>query len=504
MYYGKKKGIIIAIIIVVLIIIIGVVGVFLYLKTDLFKSNETLFLKYMGQTLENLEYVENSQMSQIDKLQQQMPYMINGTLSFNQEEENTDTNSDISLDLKATLEAKVNEKEKKSYAKTQILHNENNLFTLEYANNDNIYALKSDEIVTAFLGIENSNLKVLAQKMPSIDYDTAYGIPDEIKIADINELIAVTEEEKQHIQETYLPVLEKNIAKECYTKDNDIMISKNGVNYNTTGYKLNLNSEQLKQIEVAILETLKQDSITLNLITTKAKLLGLDEAYTQINQLTQYIQQQIQSIQNSTTLLENGLSITVYIEDGKVITTELIIRNDTKITIYGENTSSSSNYYILMEKLDSTNDYGNKIELKYEETKNSMQSTINTSITVDDITNINIYIDNTGTATEKYLNTNCEITINEYKDEKETSSTITYNQEMKFQDDIGKIIEVNRNNCGVLNDYTTEQLQVLIQSLQARIQTLFTQKVEQIILQEATNQLRSNLSNINNQNNVQQ
>ena len=65
MYYGKKKGIIIAIVIIILLIVIAVGGVMLYLFTDLFKSNQTLFLKYIDQTMQSMKYEINEQTKDI-------------------------------------------------------------------------------------------------------------------------------------------------------------------------------------------------------------------------------------------------------------------------------------------------------------------------------------------------------------------------------------------------------------------------------------------------------
>ena len=74
---------------------------------------------------------------------------------------------------------------------------------------------------------------------------------------------------------------------------------KEGVEYNTTAYRVDLTSEDIANISVKLLETLKQDSITLNFIATKAKILNLPEEYTQVNNLTKQIDEQIKKIEDS-------------------------------------------------------------------------------------------------------------------------------------------------------------------------------------------------------------
>lgn len=472
MYNGRKKLIII-ITIILLILILAIGGVLAYITTDLFKSNQTLFFKYMGQTLESIKYVENTQLSEIEKLKEQKPYTIVGNLNFEAGETNTNLNTNALSKIALNIESKVNKPEEKVYSKANLTNNNKNLLTIEYANSNNIYALKSDEIVTAYLGAENENLKVLAQKLGILDTSL---IPDSIKSIDINELLKITEEEKTHITETYLPVLTKNINQKNFSKENNIAVSKENVTYNATGYRLNLNSEELKQLEIALLQALKEDSITLNLITTKAKLLGLDEKYTQINNLTNEIEKQIKTINNGNTALENGLSIVVYVDKQEVILTEIIFRNEIKYTIYGTTKENANKRYLLIESLSSSSissdvDY-EKIEITLNETKSNIESVYNVLINIDDNTGIDIYLTNTGAASENSLSTTCEVNVSQG----DLTSTIMYEQEMNFKEEINDIIELSRNNCGVLNDYTTEQLQQLLQSVIKRTLEVIYQK----------------------------
>ena len=154
MYYGKKKGIIIAIVIIILLIVIAVGGVMLYLFTDLFKSNQTLFLKYIDQTIQGIKYETNDQTKDIIEAQKENPYQIKGTLNFDYDG-SENKQAEILKQIKVELETNANGQEEKTYTKASVLYQNQNLFNLEYANSNNIYALKSDEIVTAFIGVRN-------------------------------------------------------------------------------------------------------------------------------------------------------------------------------------------------------------------------------------------------------------------------------------------------------------------------------------------------------------
>ena len=81
---------------------------------------------------------------------------------------------------------------------------------------------------------------------------------------------------------------------------------------------------------------------------------------------------------------------------------------------------------------------------------------------------VEINMDSTNDTSEDTIITNCEVAIG--------NGIINYEQEIAFQESITDITKVDRSNCAVLNDYTTEQLQVLIASLAQRIQEIINVK----------------------------
>lgn len=473
MHYGRKRAIIIASIIIGVLLILGIGGTILYLKTDIFKSNQSLFFKYIEQAAKGIEYTPNANMTNnINRIKEE-PFTLAGNLSYETDEKNNPTKNALK-NMKFVVEAKVDNSAKKAYGVGTLKSNNQDLFKLEYANTDNIYALKSDEVVTAFIGIENQNLKVLAQKL---GITNTSNIPNSVApILNLGETLNLTEDEKSHIYETYMPVLEQNIEKSNFTKNKDIAISRDGVVYNTTGYRLELSASELKQIEIKLLQALKEDSITLNLITTKAKTFNLEEKYTQINTLVQEIDSLINKINNESTNSQDGIIITVYVENGKVVTTEIIYKNEVKYTIYGQKENNANSYYILIENLSATEEY-NKIEIKTEETSSNNASTLSVLININNKKGIEVYLENINDNEEDILKTNCEVTINE---EDNKNSILSYKQEIAFKESITDIVKIDRNNCAVLNDYPTEQLQVLVKSLVQRVQELINQKAQAV------------------------
>ena len=268
MYYGRKKGIIIGIVVAIVIILIAIAGILLVMKTDLFKSNKTLFWKYMENGIGSTKITPNTQLEEIEKLKIQSPYTIKGELTLN----STDEQINKTLEkLKLSVNSETDKSNNYSHTNAKINFADTSIFNIDYANTDNIYALKSDEIVTVYLGIRNENLKVLLQKL-GVEEITDF--PDEITPTNYADLFKFSEEELNHIKQTYMPVIENGITEDSYSKQTEAVIEKDGVSYNTTSYRLDLTGMQISDILVNMLNTLKRDSITLNLIATKAKILG--------------------------------------------------------------------------------------------------------------------------------------------------------------------------------------------------------------------------------------
>ena len=55
----KKRTMVLILVIIFIILILASIFVLLYLKTDMFKSSKTLFVKYLGQNIESFKDIEN-------------------------------------------------------------------------------------------------------------------------------------------------------------------------------------------------------------------------------------------------------------------------------------------------------------------------------------------------------------------------------------------------------------------------------------------------------------
>ena len=117
-------------------------------------------------------------------------------------------------------------------------------------------------------------------------------------------------------------------------------------------------------------------------------------------------------------------------------------------------------------------------------TKNtSTQSNFNIKANVDDQTEVIIDISNTGSAIDGTLDTNIIASIIQNNEEYE----MIYTGTTKFINELENIEKLNETNCAILNDYSQQDLNTLIQALMNQIITVFNQKAQMIGALSSTN-----------------
>ena len=272
----NKKVLIISSIIAIIIVIAIVIGV-LYFTTDLFKTNKQLFYKYIAK----VKVMDNGFVNQYTVANEKITKNSNSSLAninLSTSTPNAETGiADVQEILKITSNGLINVPLKQSYRDFTLSSNNQNLLTLKYMRDDNIYALKADNVVTKYIAVENSNLKDLFAKL-GVD-DTAE-IPDSIP-TNYEEILKIDEQTLDSLNQTYLTLIYNNL--------DDTHFYKTVNEDKTVTIGVSLSEQETYDLLKIILETAKNDTTLLNLIINKAQLLG----YTNIT--VQDVQSEIQT-----------------------------------------------------------------------------------------------------------------------------------------------------------------------------------------------------------------
>ena len=209
----KNKNIIIALVIIILIVA-GIVAL-LYTRTDLFKSDEDLFYKYLLST----EFV-NKEVSQrytkvVNRIQASN-FSANGTVYCSMSANDTTTNiSNIQNLFAIKYNLLANKNLKQNYADFTISSNNKDITTLRYLRDDNIYALKADNVVDKYLALENKDLKSFCAKLGIEDTSK---IPNQIQTNTTQKLLDIDKEQLNTIKSTYTKILTDKLTKDNFTK----------------------------------------------------------------------------------------------------------------------------------------------------------------------------------------------------------------------------------------------------------------------------------------------
>ena len=258
----KKRYIIMLIFTIVIILCIGAGVVFAYFFTDLFKSNKTLFSKYIVKNSELFELFEDKEIKAYSEKQKSTPYSSEGTIKTNV---TFPDSSKVQLanalqNCNITFNEKVDNSNK--YYKKTIKTNYSDLQSIEYDlyRKDDIFALKIVDVFYKYVGFENNNLKEFATKMQLPEQITSI-IPNKINLEDLkNNLNIYSAEEKSALREKYLKIVTDNLTNDMFSKEKSA---------EDTVYILKINNSQLNMICTKLLEALKEDDIIINKVKEK-------------------------------------------------------------------------------------------------------------------------------------------------------------------------------------------------------------------------------------------
>ena len=264
----KKRRMITIGIPIVCVIILLAIFIVLYLNTDMFKSNQTLFFKYFGKNYENINHIEEiitndeyNKVFQSNKYSQSSELKINYTENYGTTSENADNAINK---LKLIIDGETDVEKGYQYKEITLFNNEEINTEIEYIKKDNTYGVKFSDLFKQYITVENNNLKELFEKLGYSEEDTQ-NIPDSIEIKNIQDL-KFSKDELEKLKDKYLNLVKEKISKDKFSKKNNQTITINDKNVLANVYIITLTKEQLNNIYLDILQSLKEDETILKKI----------------------------------------------------------------------------------------------------------------------------------------------------------------------------------------------------------------------------------------------
>lgn len=316
----------IIIVLMMAIILLGGIFAYLYFATDVLKTNNQLFFKYLSQFVASEEGFLDNNLSAYFQKKRTGKYEDSGKfyMDINIEGEDTEMLTVLN-DFNIEYSGKIDNISRKNEQDICINYSKDVNFPIKYKYTNETLGIQTDYISSKYLGIENKNLKEFAKKFGITDTDT---IPDTIDIyeqEENNNLFTFTEQEKEQIINTYKTIIEGKLANKEYKKT---------VENEVTSYSVEITNKEARELIVLCLEKLKTDTIILPKIeeALKETLEITNQNSTQEITVQDIIQEYIDEL-NKKEIQEGVSVITVSQVDKKLIGIKLQIdKNEFKIT----------------------------------------------------------------------------------------------------------------------------------------------------------------------------
>ena len=245
----KKKIMIIITSIVVVLLIIGIL-IFLYLTTDMFKSNETLFAKYMVKAFSQVgELSTENKLKEAEQLLENNKYLSNieATVNYN---ENGNTDNNIN-NMKIKIDSQIDKASQYDYKDIQIQNNDEKIVGIEYLKQSETNAIKLNGIKQF---VSSSNIKESINTIESLNS------------INTNQLFEFSEEEKETLKNRYIGIINQNITPDNYSKQSGAVITVNNKQLRANAYSIKITKEKFNDTFIKVLEQIKTDDIILNKI----------------------------------------------------------------------------------------------------------------------------------------------------------------------------------------------------------------------------------------------
>lgn len=470
----KAKWIVISVIILIVIII----GIILW-RSDVFKSPRQLFEKYAYQNAKLLpEYDYNEMIKQLDKIGEEKYETIgNITFSVNSQYANDDNYNIKQVKeeiekLKIDYNVKSIGKESKNTTDFIIKYDNNDLLRLKLLNNKDRYGIRYSDFYDKYLYIENNNLKQVAEKL---GLDSTY-IPDKIESMSLYDLLYIDNNELERIIKEYSSIVNEVINNEKFSSEKDVEINYNNEKIKTNKYTLNLTNKDLLDLYIKILEKLKNDDATLNIIIDKINKIGFYYSTEKLDKenLKIYMQEEIDKYTDYE-IDEENFEINVYEYKNKTIRTELKLENQDIIINLLDTNKDSLKAEILF-----NTQYGNQQKITLNKKVSDNSKNYNIEIMYYDGTTFDFDIES-----EQIKNTNNIYEVKNTFKLGNAQFNITINQEQKtdYNKDI-TIDDFDDENSVNLNNESSENIQRIFDEGITNLQNNISQKLELLGIDE--------------------
>lgn len=461
--------------IVVILILSGSAFAYLYFSTDLFKSNDEMFIKYSNVMIEDINKIlMDNNIINYEIKKQNSKYENNGSievaLQLQDDEENESVDSTV-----IDFNGKVDNLNSMFQENINLNYAEDVKLPISVVKNNDKYAITSSDIMKAYAAIENTNLKEFFQKLGIDDSN----IPDKLEIN--TKEINLYENNELVLKQEYKDIISNNISADFFSKEDS-----------TEGaYVLSIPAVKIKNIAIEFINKMKNDETILEdirkMYTDEEEYKNvMDTIIENINNINEndlngkYLTIKVYETKNGVTTAiisyeelnckistsKENINITINNKEEEVASVVLTKTNTESLIKYELNISTSLQESINMKLIEKAREQANNYD--------NIDETNNENIRKD-LINISYEIENIGTD-----NPNEKVTIiyNNIGEENKIALGLEYKNDIEFNEDM-EIVELNEENSVILNDLSRDTLTTTVSQILLKLQELNETKIVQ-------------------------
>lgn len=456
----KNNGLKIAIVIVlvIILILIGVIAL-LYFATDVFRSNKEAFFKYTAQLIEQEDgFIDNTLTQYLEK-KKNTPYENNGSIDFDISIPEMGQDNEALNNFNISFTGKTDNTSSKKEQNISLNYSDDVKFPFYYRKVGDVQGIQTDNVGSKYIAKRDG------EEIPSLE-DMEINITGLEEISTIYNNMQISNEEIQNFKTKYFDNIFSQIQDDKFSKISE---------QNSTGYKLTLEEDNLKDILTNVLETLKNDESTLDKLN---QLLGLEQSASKIRNTD--LDSLINDITNNSKI--GTLEVTVYNTNGKLIKIDVKHEN-LVITIEKSKQENELTYNANIEILqDSKQIFNTNIVAKYtgiqgENVIENYEITLGGNYSNN--TNSNLNEQSSESSNEDLEQSSNEEPSNENNNSENIEYKYTINNTIQFVQGTD-IQDFSTENAIILNDEDEEYVENLMKAVDERLILVNEEQMQQI------------------------
>lgn len=440
------------IIILSTLFILLIAGLFLFFKTDFFRTKRSAFLRYFDDIPEVLNLLQDNPYAEYNTKKKTATYIRTSNMSIQSSSNIAD--SKILDKIKLSIYEKNDTQNESMSADITINNSQQTLEKISLIKNKNRLGFSCDDITQGYIIIENTDLKRIAE---NAGISNTALIPNQIKSLNFDKIFETTKVEKTKLQDC-LNIMKNDVPTTAYKKEGRKKVKINEETYSTNAYSLTLDAIGSAKLQISLLTKISQDSILMDYLTSKCILLNMNEEYTNINSLNEIMKKRIEALKTDNNQAK-PINMVVYEYKQKNIRTEITYGDD-KIII-----NHLKNGEIEMASI-KINDKTIKL------TRNNKAYTLQYKNDANSGFNINIDYSQTGTVEENNIKNKMTITQNSGI----KNIVYVYEDEINFTNEVGKIEDFEGKTTGTINEENDEQMKEFFTNLKTLINRIYVNK----------------------------